>query len=69
MTALEFKLALELLGMSQAAAARFLRQSSRQTARMANGEVPVPAPIAMLLRSMIFHGETPGVPPRLAKQY
>ncbi len=59
MTPYNFRTSLEALGLSQAACARFLGLSSRQIARMQQGEATVPVPVALLLSSMLEHGEQP----------
>ena len=69
MTADEFRQAIKLLRMSQAATARYLALSQRQIYRMVHGHAPVPAPVALLLRCMIVNKETPVVPPRVGKSY
>jgi hypothetical protein len=69
MTADEFETALNQLGISRAAAARLTGYSERQLARMANDQVRVPTVLALLLWSMIYHNETPIVPPRVPGAY
>ena len=62
MTAGEFRQAIALLGMSQAAASRYLGLSERQVARMVHAEADVPVPVALLLNSLLAHKERPDVP-------
>ena len=64
MSADEYLLTIHRLGMSQAAAARFLGVSVRQSSYMARGERAVPAATALLLRAMLEHGDKPVVPKR-----
>jgi len=67
MSALSFQGALQLLGMSQAGAARYLNLSERQVYRMIHGIVPVPVPISLLLHALVAHDEYPIVPKRTKK--
>jgi len=64
MTPVQFERALHALGLSQAAAARFLGSTARQVRRQLVGERKVSTPTALLLRVMIAHGERPVVPQR-----
>jgi hypothetical protein len=59
MTPYNFRTSLEALGLSQAACGRFLNLSSRQIARMLDGEATVPVPIALLFALMLAKGEMP----------
>ena len=68
-SAMAFTAYLQELGMTPAAASRFLNQSQRQTYRMAHGQTPVPTPIALLLSSMLAHGDEPIVPKRVPGTY
>ena len=58
MTADEFDCCLKLLGMSRAAAARYLGLSQRQVYRIAHGQTPVPTTVVLLLNSLLNHKET-----------
>jgi 6-phosphogluconolactonase (cycloisomerase 2 family) len=62
MTPLQFERAAKALGMNIAAAGRFIGVSERTVRRIVAGEADIPASAAMLLRSMIHHGDTPVVP-------
>jgi len=62
MTPRQFELIIKRLGMSQAASGRFLGHSERQMRRYVTGEAAVPPAEAMLLRSMLAHGDKPLVP-------
>jgi len=62
MTGAQFEEAILKLGMSRAGAGRFLGLSERQTRRLVRGQKPVPESAALLLASMLAHGETPVVP-------
>jgi predicted transcriptional regulator len=53
MTALQYKRALDQLGLSRGGAAGFLGVSERTAWRYASGDVEVPPAVAMLLRLMI----------------
>jgi hypothetical protein len=59
MTPLQFRETLQDLKLSQAACGRFLNLSSRQIARMLDGEAKVPTPIALLFALMLAKGEMP----------
>ena len=61
----DFATALDQLGLSQAAAARYFGLSSRQISRMVHGQSEVPTPLTLLIFSLIHHNETPIVPPRI----
>jgi hypothetical protein len=63
-----FNIALDLLGLSQAGAARYLGLSERQVYRMVHGHTGIPVPISLLLNSLIAHNEQPLVPPRQRPQ-
>lgn len=63
MTPRQFERTIKALGLSQAAAARFLGHSERQARRYVTGEAKVPAAEAMLLRALLATGEAPVVPP------
>ena len=59
MTKEEFADALAKLRMSRAALARYLDLDPRQVYRWAHGHAPVPTTAALLLSSMIAHGDKP----------
>jgi hypothetical protein len=59
-----FLWAINILGMSQAAVARYLDLSEKQIYRMAHGLTPVPVPVALLLNALIHIGIKPAVPRR-----
>lgn len=59
MTPTQFRKALERLGLSQVAAARFLGIGDRTSRRWASGDVEVPRAVAILLRLMISHSISP----------
>lgn len=59
MTKDQYRTAIETLGLSQLAAARFLGISDRTSQGYALGEYPVPRGIAMLLDLMVKHGVRP----------
>jgi hypothetical protein len=52
-TALQYRDAIERLGLTQVDAARFLRVDPRTSRRYALGEGSIPTPLAMLLRLML----------------
>jgi DNA-binding transcriptional regulator YiaG len=62
LTPLQFKRIVKQLGMSQAGAGRYIGVSLRTVRRMVKGQAVVPASAALLLRSLVAHGETPVVP-------
>lgn len=62
MTPRQFERTIKALGLSQAASGRFLGHSERQMRRYVTGEAKVPEAEALLLRSMLAHGEVPVVP-------
>jgi hypothetical protein len=59
MKAKEYRAALAALRLSQGAAAKFLGVDPRTSRRWALGEVPVPRPVALLLRVMVRHKLSP----------
>ena len=63
MTGRQYRAIIAQLGMSQAAAGRYLGISERTTHRYASGDAHVRASDALLLRSLVHHGEQPVVPP------
>jgi len=62
MTAKQYKAIIKMLGMTQAGSGRFLGVSERTAHRYVSGDATVPASTALLLRSLIHHGEVPVVP-------
>jgi len=62
MTPDAFRHAIKLLGMSQIAAGRFLGVSGRTARRYCMGDAVISPAEVLLLRSLIYHGETPVVP-------
>jgi DNA-binding transcriptional regulator YiaG len=62
MTATQFKRIVKELGMSRAAAGRYIGVSLRRLRRITKGQSDVPESAALLLRSLVAHGETPVVP-------
>lgn len=63
MSANEYVLTLHQLGLSAAAAGRYLGVSSRTARRYANAEAEIPVPIVLLLRALVAHDVKPVVPP------
>ena len=55
---------LEQLGLSQAAAGRFLGVSPRTVSRYTTGDAIIPVSVVLLIRAMIRYGEAPQVPAR-----
>lgn len=64
MSSEQFVRAMAKLKLTQAGCARFLEITARQVRRYEKGQRRVPGPHALLLRSMIQHGDVPIVPPR-----
>ena len=62
MTPTQYKRIIKALGMTQGGAGRFLGVSPRTGHRYCSGETEVPTTTAMLLRSMVYHGDEPVVP-------
>lgn len=62
MTARQYKAVIAELGMSQAAAGRYLGVSERTTHRYASGDAKLRASEALLLRALLHHNEKPEVP-------
>jgi hypothetical protein len=62
-----FLWAIQMLGMSQAAAGRYLNLNERHISRMVHGHTPVPVPVALLLNALIHIGIKPVVPRRPRK--
>ena len=60
----EFERTIQALGMSKAAAGRFLGISERTLHRYADGDAEVPVSTVFLLRWMLAAGVTPKVPKR-----
>jgi DNA-binding transcriptional regulator YiaG len=69
MTPRQFELIIKRLGLSQAAAARYLGHSERQARRYVTGEARIPEAEAMLLRSLVATGVAPIVPPWIRGGY
>jgi DNA-binding transcriptional regulator YiaG len=59
----EYREIIAELGMSQAAAGRYLGISERTTHRYSSGDARVRTAEALLLRSLLAHREMPRVPP------
>jgi hypothetical protein len=51
----EYRNTIKALGLNISSAARFLHKNVRTSRRWARGEQPIDAPIAMLLRVMMFY--------------
>jgi DNA-binding transcriptional regulator YiaG len=62
MTATQFKRIVKDLGMSRAAAGRYIGVSLRRLRRITKGQSEVPESAALLLRSLVAHNEKPLVP-------
>jgi len=62
MTPRQFKTAIKTLGLSQAAAGRYLDVSERTANRYAKGTAKIPGPSAILLRLLIQCGIKPVIP-------
>ena len=62
MTPRQFKNAIKELGLTQAAAGRYLDVSERTANRYSRGTARIPAPSAILLRLLIQHGIKPVIP-------
>jgi hypothetical protein len=62
MTGRQYKLIIKALGLNQAAAGRYTGVSARTSRRYITGHAEVPTSTALLLRSLVAHGETPVVP-------
>ena len=67
LTVEDFAAALNQLGLSKAAAARYFGISIRSVDRMAEGKAKIPTAIALLIFSLIYHHERPVVPKRHRK--
>jgi len=65
----EFATALEMLDLSQAAAARYLGVSARQVARWLEGKSRVPTSVCLLFEFMIYYNIKPIVPKRVPGAY
>jgi DNA-binding transcriptional regulator YiaG len=59
MTALELRIAIDALGLTQSSLARTLEVSRRQVVHWAAGTYPVPVTVALLLNLMLTTGSTP----------
>ena len=64
----EFERTIKALGLSKAAAGRFLGISERTLHRYADGDAEVPVSTVLLLRDMLERGIAPKVPKRLQPQ-
>lgn len=62
MSATQFKRIVKELGMSKAAAGRYIGVSLRRLRRITKGQSEVPESAALLLHSLVAHGEKPTVP-------
>jgi DNA-binding transcriptional regulator YiaG len=62
MSPAQFRWYIKELGMSQAAASRYLNVSERTARRYARGEAEVPTPEVLLLRALYHYGAKPEVP-------
>lgn len=62
MTGRQYSAALKALGLNQSSAARYLGIPPRQSRRYVSGDAEIPTPTALLLRSLIAHGDKPIVP-------
>lgn len=62
MSAIQFKRAAKVLKLNMAATGRYIGVSPRTLRRMVKGQAKVPTAAALLLRSLIAHGEKPVVP-------
>ena len=58
----QFRWYVKELGMSRAAASRYLNVSERTVRRYARGEAEVPTPDVLLLRALFHFGVKPEVP-------
>ena len=63
-SALEFQLMLSALGLSQAAAGRYLGRSARTIRRYLDGEATIPPAEVLLLQGLLQANLRPLVPPR-----
>jgi hypothetical protein len=68
MTPRQYEHTIELLGLSQNAAGRFLGVSERTSRRYVAGETMIPAAHVLLLNAMLAHSEKPVVPRRSSRQ-
>lgn len=62
MSAAQFKRICKTLNISKAAAGRYIGVSLRRLRRITKGQSEVPESAALLLRSLVAHGEQPVVP-------
>lgn len=62
MSPLQFRKAITELGVTRAAAARFLGVSERTAHRYANGDSDIPPAHALLLRAMLAHDTELAIP-------
>ena len=63
MSPVEYRRAIHTLHLNKAQAGRYLGLSVRTAHRYWDGDARVPAPVALLLRSLIHHNDLPLVPP------
>lgn len=63
MSTAEFLGSLKLLSLSQMGAARLFKVDGRTVRRWVAGEQPIPEAVAIALRLMIKHGESPNLEP------
>jgi plasmid maintenance system antidote protein VapI len=64
MSASQLERIIEMMGITQSAAGRFLGVSERTIRRFLAGSSAVPASVALLLRCMVAHHEQPTVIPK-----
>jgi len=69
MTPRQYVHVIEQLGMSQAAAGRFLGITGRTSRRYASGDSMIPAGYVLLLNAMLHHGDRPVVPKWNRRQF
>jgi DNA-binding transcriptional regulator YiaG len=62
LTPLQFKRIVKKLGITQAAAGRYVGLSLRTVRRITKGKAQTPPSAVLLLRSLVAHGEQPLVP-------
>lgn len=63
MSADEYLLTINQLGLSMASAGRYLGVTARTSKRYADGEAEIPVPCVLLLRAMVKFKQVPIVPP------
>jgi hypothetical protein len=62
MTPRQYKMIIKELGLNKASAGRYVGVSGRTSHRYVSGDAEIPIATALLLRSLVAHGETPVVP-------